>query len=202
MGQRREQRHDGGSRPRGDAPSSGRLRRRWRRAVPSPDRYAGRSPRIPRGVDSARGASVTAEVTSTVVAIPGPLSYQEGRPFILPNLPGWAPHISNALLTEALGFTAMIVHDTDLGVLGEHAFGTGRGGGGPRVHHRQHRGRRRRRARRPVCSAGSARSPRSRPFDRAQRTSSSRARCPQTEPRLHARRHSAASTADALAQLF
>ena len=72
-------------------------------------------------------ASVTAEVTSAVVAMPGPLSYQEGRPFILPNLPGWAPHISNALLTEALGFTAVIVHDTDLGVLGEHTFGAGRG---------------------------------------------------------------------------
>jgi glucokinase len=65
-------------------------------------------------------------MTSAVVAIPGPLSYQEG-PFILPNLPGWAPHISNVLLTEALGFTAVIVHDTDLGVLGEYAFGAGRG---------------------------------------------------------------------------
>jgi predicted NBD/HSP70 family sugar kinase len=65
-------------------------------------------------------------MTSAVVAIPGPLSYQEG-PFILPNLPGWAPHISKALLTEALEFTTVIVHDTDLGVLGEHAFGAGRG---------------------------------------------------------------------------
>jgi predicted NBD/HSP70 family sugar kinase len=140
-------------------------------------------------------------MTSAVVAIPGPLSYQEG-PFILPNLPGWAPHISKALLTEALEFTTVIVHDTDLGVLGEHAFGAGRGvddlvcitistgvGAGVVLGGRS------------APRAARARHGRDHLIV-LKRTSSSRARCPQTKPRLHARRHSTASTADALAHLF
>lgn len=72
-------------------------------------------------------AGVSAEVGSVVVAVPGPVSYQEGRPFVLPNLPGWAEHLSSAGLSESLGFAVVIANDADLAALGEHAFGAGRG---------------------------------------------------------------------------
>ena len=67
------------------------------------------------------------EVAGAVVGVPGPVSYAEGRPLRLPNLPGWEGHVSAQGIADAIHLPTVIANDADLGALGEHRFGAGRG---------------------------------------------------------------------------
>ncbi len=70
-------------------------------------------------------ADVTVE--GAVVGVPGPVSYIDGRPYRLPNLPAWEGHLSAQGLATLLGLPVVLANDVDLGALGEHHFGAGRG---------------------------------------------------------------------------
>ena len=67
------------------------------------------------------------DVVGAVVGVPGPMSYAEGKPLKLPNLPDWEGHISSGMLETELGIPVLIANDADLAALGEHRYGAGRG---------------------------------------------------------------------------
>lgn len=66
-------------------------------------------------------------VAGAVVGIAGPISYVEGRPLRLPNLPQWEGFVSAEGLARVAGIPVTLANDADLGALGEHRFGAGRG---------------------------------------------------------------------------
>jgi len=66
------------------------------------------------------------EVADAVVGVPGPVSYIEGRPLRLPNLPQWEGHISAQAIADELELAVLLANDADLAALGEHRFGAGR----------------------------------------------------------------------------
>jgi glucokinase len=68
----------------------------------------------------------TLQVSAAVVGVPGPISYRDGVPLRLPNLPAWEAFVSARRLQEALGLPVLLANDADLAALGEHRFGAGR----------------------------------------------------------------------------
>ncbi|MSP21729.1 MAG: ROK family protein [Dehalococcoidia bacterium] len=66
-------------------------------------------------------------LAGAVVGVPGPVSYLDGIPLSLPNLPAWDGHIDAGVLARRLGLPVAVAHDADLAALGEHRFGAGRG---------------------------------------------------------------------------
>lgn len=66
------------------------------------------------------------QVSGAVVGVPGPISYRDGVPLRLPNLPAWEGFISARRLQEALALPVLLANDADLAALGEHRFGAGR----------------------------------------------------------------------------
>jgi len=78
---------------------------------------------IRQTIDAAKGVTVE----GAVVGVPGPVSYLEGHPYELPNLPAWEGHLSAQALASDLGLPVVVANDVDLGALGEHRFGAGRG---------------------------------------------------------------------------
>ena len=111
----------------------------YRRAVPTP---AGRPTALLELLREAREASPLA-LTGAVVGVAGPVSYAEGRPLRLPNVEGWeaaldalaprgslpaapGPAVQQGL-ADALRLPLLLANDADLGALGEHRFGAGRG---------------------------------------------------------------------------
>lgn len=69
----------------------------------------------------------TLQVNAAVVGVPGPISYRDGVPLRLPNLPAWEAFVSARRLREALALPVLLANDADLAALGEHRFGAGRG---------------------------------------------------------------------------
>ncbi len=69
----------------------------------------------------------SAPLVTAVVGVPGPISYRDGMPLVLPNLPGWEPYVSASRLSEETGLRVLLANDADLAALGEHRFGAGRG---------------------------------------------------------------------------
>ena len=67
------------------------------------------------------------KVTGVVLGVPGMVNYAKGQVVKLPNLPAWEGSINASHLTKALGLNVLIANDADLGALGEHRFGAGRG---------------------------------------------------------------------------
>lgn len=67
------------------------------------------------------------EVGGAVVGVPGPVSFAEGRPLRLPNLPLWEGHVSAQAIADDLQLPVLLANDADLAALGEHRFGAGRG---------------------------------------------------------------------------
>src|ERR1700694_3253778 len=67
------------------------------------------------------------QVSAAVVGVPGPISYRDGVPLRLPNLPAWEAFVSARRLQEALALPVLLANDADLAALGEHRFGAGRG---------------------------------------------------------------------------
>ena len=80
-----------------------------------------------RAIRQTIDAAEDVTVEGAVVGVPGPVSYIEGRPYQLPNLPAWEGHLSAPALATALGLPVVLANDVDLGALGEHRFGAGRG---------------------------------------------------------------------------
>lgn len=67
------------------------------------------------------------KIAGAVVGVPGPVSYREGVPLSLPNLPQWEGFVSAEGLARVLGIPVTLANDADLGALGEHRLGAGRG---------------------------------------------------------------------------
>lgn len=66
-------------------------------------------------------------IERAVVGVPGPISYREGIPLKLPNLPAWEGKLSARQLEDSLDLPVELANDADLAALGEHRFGAGRG---------------------------------------------------------------------------
>jgi glucokinase len=66
-------------------------------------------------------------IAGAVVGVPGPVSYVDGVPIALPNLPRWEGQIEARALARSLGIPVTLANDADLATLGEHRFGAGRG---------------------------------------------------------------------------
>ena len=65
---------------------------------------------------------------AAVVGVPGRVHHTDGRLEYAPNLPShWAPHLTEAHLSDALGMPVSLANDADLAAVGEHRFGAGRG---------------------------------------------------------------------------
>jgi len=76
----------------------------------------------------ARGvAEVDLSVVGAVVGVPGPVDYEVGRAPWLPNLPDWGDGLTARALAVSLGVPVILANDGDLGALGEHRDGAGRG---------------------------------------------------------------------------
>ena len=91
--------------------------------VPTPPEDPGSLTDMMRGLMDSAGS----DVAGAVVGIPGPVSYSEGRPLKLPNLPGWEGAITAERLSDDLGIEVLIANDADLAALGEHRYGAGAG---------------------------------------------------------------------------
>ncbi len=72
-------------------------------------------------------ARSTVGIHEAVIAVPGPISYRDGVPLRLPNLPGWEEAVRASRLSAQLGLRIHLANDADLAALGEHRFGAGRG---------------------------------------------------------------------------
>ena len=66
-------------------------------------------------------------IGGAVIGVPGVVSYRDGRILSMPNLPRWQEEISGEAIAQALDLPVMLANDADLGALGEHRFGAGRG---------------------------------------------------------------------------
>jgi glucokinase len=82
--------------------------------------------------ESARGAVGQAgvewqDILGTGIGVPGPVEPEEGIVHHTPNLPGWEDIPLGRQLSEMLGVPVYVENDVNLGTLGEHALGAGRG---------------------------------------------------------------------------
>ncbi len=87
---------------------------------------------IDRIVEVAREAAAAAKVDPKAIAAagigaPGPVNLQTGVVMEAPNLSGWQEVPLAARLAERLGMPVFADNDVNLGVLGEHQMGAGRG---------------------------------------------------------------------------
>ena len=68
-----------------------------------------------------------AEVKGVGIGVPGPMNPETGVIYHPPNLPGWDEVALGPLLSKALDVPVCLENDVNLGTLGEHTFGAGRG---------------------------------------------------------------------------
>jgi glucokinase len=68
-----------------------------------------------------------AEVQGVGIGVPGPMNPETGVIYRPPNLPGWDEVDLGPRLSKALGVPVFLENDVNLGTLGEHTFGAGRG---------------------------------------------------------------------------
>src|ERR1039458_1974183 len=65
-------------------------------------------------------------VKATVVGVPGPVNYDQGRLEWAPHLPGsWVSDLSEQWLSARLGRVVTLANDADLAAVGEAYFGAG-----------------------------------------------------------------------------
>jgi glucokinase len=67
------------------------------------------------------------EVLGVGIGAPGPVDPEAGTVYRPPNLPGWDEVAVGPRLSETLGVPVCLENDVNLGTLGEHALGAGRG---------------------------------------------------------------------------
>lgn len=87
---------------------------------------------IARMADAARQAARQAgiewaAVKAVGIGAPGPMNPVTGIVYNPPNLPGWDEIALGPQLSEALAIPVCVENDVNLGTLGEHALGAGRG---------------------------------------------------------------------------
>jgi glucokinase len=87
---------------------------------------------IGRMIEVSRQAIQKAEIEwsnalAMAVGVPGPLDPKSGIVYSTPNLPGWDNIALGPRLSEELGIPVFLENDVNLGTLGEHALGAGRG---------------------------------------------------------------------------
>jgi len=75
---------------------------------------------------AAAGLSLS-DIAAAGAGAPGPLDPDEGVILNTPNLAGWKDVPLAAMLGQRLGLPVFVGNDVDLGTLGEHAFGAGKG---------------------------------------------------------------------------
>jgi glucokinase len=67
------------------------------------------------------------QVKAVGIGAPGPIDPDSGTLYNPPNLPGWDQVALGPILSEALGMPVFLENDVNLGTLGEHNLGAGRG---------------------------------------------------------------------------
>ena len=72
-------------------------------------------------------SAVDLTLRGAVVGVPGPVDYVRGEVHWLPNLSAWQGQLSAARIADMLSLPVLLANDADLGALGEHRFGAGRG---------------------------------------------------------------------------
>jgi glucokinase len=87
---------------------------------------------IARIADTARQAARKArldwaKIQGVGIGAPGPMNPETGVVFNPPNLPGWDEIALGPQLADTLGVPVAVENDVNLGTLGEHALGAGRG---------------------------------------------------------------------------
>lgn len=87
---------------------------------------------IERIAETARQAAQKAglawtDVKGLGIGAPGPMDPETGVVYNPPNLPGWDEVSLGPRLSQALGVLVCVENDVNLGTLGEHALGAGRG---------------------------------------------------------------------------
>jgi glucokinase len=93
-------------------------------ATEGPDAVIGR---IEETIRQAVGAIPWGDIRGIGVGAPGPLDPWEGVILGAPNLPGWERMPLAAILSRAFGCDVRVGKDANLGALGEHIYGAGRG---------------------------------------------------------------------------
>jgi len=84
--------------------------------------------RVKRGVEGLLSdPDMKRMVKGVGVGAAGPLDLESGMLLHPPNLPGWHHVPLKSMLEESLDFPVWLRNDVDLGALGEHRFGAGRG---------------------------------------------------------------------------
>lgn len=87
---------------------------------------------IERIAETARQAARTGHIRwqairGVGIGAPGPMDPDTGVVYTPPNLPGWEEVALGPRLSKALGVPVCLENDVNLGTLGEHALGVGRG---------------------------------------------------------------------------
>lgn len=102
------------------------LKRRSGRTRPEegPENFLGR---VKKEVEELLSPDMRMMVKGVGVGAAGPLDLESGMLLHPPNLPGWHHVPLKSMLEESLGFPVWLRNDVDLGALGEHRFGAGRG---------------------------------------------------------------------------
>ncbi|MGD9317123.1 MAG: ROK family protein [Anaerolineae bacterium] len=96
------------------------------RGEKGPDTVIGRIAETAR--QAAQQAGIDwAEVKGVGIGAPGPMNPKTGIVYNPPNLPGWDEIALGPRLSDALGVPVCLENDVNLGTLGEHALGAGRG---------------------------------------------------------------------------
>jgi len=110
---------------RGDGRILGRAKKRTRAELGPVEVIA----RITQTIRQAAGeANVSlAKIAAVGIGAPGPLHPGTGVVFYAPNLPGWENVPLGRQLSDVLGVPVLVENDVNIGTLGEHVMGAGRG---------------------------------------------------------------------------
>jgi glucokinase len=78
--------------------------------------------------EAAKSAAVSLEdIGAMGIGAPGPVDPHTGIVFHTPNMPGWNDVPLSRRLSKALGIPVFVENDVNIGTLGEHVMGAGRG---------------------------------------------------------------------------
>lgn len=94
--------------------------------------YEGRDAVIERIIGLGQQAIAESGITPTAISswavgVPGPMDPRRGIVYTPPNLPGWRDVPLAAIMRQRVGCPVYLNNDANLGALGEHIYGAGRG---------------------------------------------------------------------------
>jgi glucokinase len=109
----------------GDGAILGSAKRRTRAEL-GPDEVIARvTEAVHQAAEKARVS--LADIGALGIGVPGPLDPHRGIVFHTPNMPGWDNFPLGRRLSDALGIPVYVENDVNIGTLGEHVMGAGRG---------------------------------------------------------------------------